>query len=202
MTNWLKILVVSLLLPAGAGQAAETAGDVLAISGECSLDAGGQRVSLKLGDAVHVGDAVEVGAAAKLKLHMVDGSVLALAAGSRLTVEGYTAAGGARAARLGLPAGLLHAVVSTMSAPSRFEVETATAVAAVRSTDWYLEAKPQVARVGVVDGVVALSSKATGNAVEIPKGYGARVELGQDPVLPRLWAGQEFEEYRTLTTLP
>jgi len=204
MTKCLKIfaLLVFLQTWADAGRAAEPAGEVLAISGACSIESGGQRQALKRGDAVHQGDSVEVAVAAKLKLRMADGSVLSLAGGSHLTVAAYTAAEGRRDARLDLSSGLLHAVVATMAAPSRFEVDTATAVAAVRSTDWFIEAKPELSRVGVVEGVVALASKVTGASVDIPKGFGARVEKGKDPIPPRTWTAAEFEEYRQLTTLP
>src|ERR1700691_590520 len=141
------LLVVALASAAGA----QSVGEVLAMGGQCFLQAGGQRTPLKIGDAVHVGDAVDVPEGAKLKLRMTDGTVIAVAAGSHVTIDQY-AMGGAdkRDAKLELASGLLRAVVAAVGDPQKFEVTTATGVAAVRSTDWFIEAKSGSSQVGVL----------------------------------------------------
>jgi hypothetical protein len=206
MKSWHIPGVVLLLLLAWTGrpQAADIAGNVLAVGGDCILETGGQRQPLKMKDAVHVGDTVVVPGNGKLKLHMVDGSVLSAAAGTTLTIAAYTvdAATGQREARLSLSGGLLRSVVQSMAGPSRFEVTAATAVAAVRSTDWFIESGAKITRVGVLTGRVGLISRGTGVAVDIPDRYGARVESGQDPMPPRPWKDEEFEEYIQMTALP
>ncbi|MBF0561981.1 MAG: hypothetical protein HQL37_08155, partial [Alphaproteobacteria bacterium] len=98
--------------------------------------------------------------------------------------------------------GLLHAVVSHMPQASTFEVRTATAVAAVRSTDWFLEAKPNVTRLGVVTGRVAFTSNATAKKVVMKSGWGTKIEAGKDPSKPHLWAREEFVEYTQQTAVP
>src|SRR5439155_23412475 len=120
---------------AGAGP---QAGEVRALSGQCFVETGGQKRPLRLGDAVQVGDTVDVEAGAKLKLRMSDGSIIAIGSGGRLTIADYrVAAGGERRdATLSLGERLLHAVVPALSDSPHFEVETATGVGAVRSTDW------------------------------------------------------------------
>jgi hypothetical protein len=117
---------------------------VLALFGQCSGENGGGRVLLKLGDAVYVGETLEAAAGAKLKLRMNDGSILALAPEGRLTITDYRVGdhGESRDATLSLGAGLLRAVVSPLNGSSHFEVDTATGVAAVRSTHWFIEARP------------------------------------------------------------
>jgi FecR protein len=144
---------------APAALAAADAGQVLTFNGNCADVAGGRRTLLKVGDTVHVGDNIEVGNGAKLKLLMVDGSVLALAAGTRMTVQGYTveAAGDQRNARLKLDGGLLRAIVSKVRGPSTFEVDSATGAAAVRSTDWFFDAEPNKTAVTVIDGTVSFA---------------------------------------------
>src|SRR5215467_811827 len=128
--------------PRGAASAEPQAGEVLALSGQCSGEIGGSRRLLKLGDAVQVGETVEVAAGAKLKLRMSDGSIIAIASDSRLTITDYRVGNGgeSRDAILWLGAGLLRAAVSTLKGSPHFEVDTATSVAAVRSTDWFIEA--------------------------------------------------------------
>jgi hypothetical protein len=64
----------------------------------------------------------------------------------------------------------------------------------VRSTDWFIEAKPQTTQVGVLAGKVELTSHATGGEVAIPARWGARVELGRDPVPARVWTPAEFDD--------
>src|SRR5215475_5915546 len=68
---------------------AAPAGAVLAISGECTREAGGQRTPLKLGDPVEVGDAIEVPATARLTLRRCDGSGISAAPGRRMTIQSY-----------------------------------------------------------------------------------------------------------------
>jgi hypothetical protein len=187
----------------GAASAGSQAGEVLALFGQCFVETGGRRKPLKAGDAVDVGDALDVAVGAKLRLRMNDGSVIAIASGGRLTIADYRVGDGgeSRDATLSLGEGLLRAVVSTLKGPPHFEVDTATGVAAVRSTDWFIEARPGSTQVGVLEGRVSLKSVATGKEIVIPAHWGARVEAGRDPVLARVWTAAEFDDFIRRTNL-
>jgi hypothetical protein len=198
--------IVAVLTVAGMRETAAAepqAGEVLALFGQCFVETAGRRNVLRTGDAVHVGDTLDVSAGAKLKLRMKDGSVLALASGSRLTIADYRIGNGGerRNATLSLGRGLLRAVVSLFKGVPHFEVDTATGVAAVRSTDWFIEARPESTQVGVLDGRVSLKSVATGRAIVIPARWGARVEAGRDPVPARVWTEAEFADFIGRTNL-
>jgi hypothetical protein len=197
------LLALVLTLAFRAAAAAPDAGEVLAMGGQCFAVSQGARVALKIGDPVHVGDTMDVPQGAKLKLRMADGSVIAVAQGSQLTIEAY-AVGGAdkRDVKLGLASGLIRAVVASVGEPQHFEVATATGVAAVRSTDWFIEAGAGSTRVGVLAGAVALTSAATGRSVRIPARWGARVEAGRDPVPARVWTPEEFDAVIARTDVP
>jgi hypothetical protein len=188
----------------GRAQAGEPCGTVIGISGQCFAETGGQRIPLKLGDSLFTAATIDVSPTGKLKLRMSDGSVISLAPGTRVTLAAYkTAAGGRReGAQLSLGEGLLRAVVSPGERPGNFEVETAVGVAAVRSTDWFIEAKPGSAQVGVLSGTVTLTSNATGRAVTIPARWGARLEAGRDPVPARVWSPEEFQAAIARTDVP
>jgi hypothetical protein len=207
MRNHLAIaaLVALLVVPGmrGTASAAPSAGEVLALLGQCFVETDGRRTPLKLGDPVHIGDTVEVAAGAKLKLRMNDGSVIALAAGGRLTIADYRVGDGgqSRDATLSLGEGLLRAVVPTLKGAPHFEVDTATSVAAVRSTDWFIDARPGSTQVGVLEGRVSLRSVATGREIVIPARWGARVEAGRDPVPARVWTEAEFDDFIGRTNL-
>jgi len=195
MRNRLATAFFAVLLAAGPAMAAAPAGQVLALVGTPLLNSGGQIQALQLGSPVAVGDTVETPADAKVKLRMNDGSIISVASGSRLTIADYkTGAAAGRDAKLTLGVGLLRAAVTAAAGPSHFEVDTATGVAAVRSTDWFIRASAEVTQVGVLNGEVALASAATGKSVLIGPGLGARVFRGRDPVPPRKWLQSEFDE--------
>jgi hypothetical protein len=179
------------------------AGEVLVMGGQCFVEAPGASVPLKQGDVVHVGDSIDVPQGAKLKIRLDDASIIAAAPGTKLTIKAF-AIGGAekRDSELTLEKGLLRAVVASVGEPQKFEVDTATGVAAVRGTDWLIEARPGSTQVGVLEGVVSLASEATGRAVRIPARWGARVEAGHDPVPPRVWSDAEFANDIARTNLP
>ncbi len=132
MRNHLAIIVIVAVLAfsgiRGSASASAQAGEVLALFGQCFLETAGRRDPLKPGDPVHAGDTLDVAAGAKLKLRMNDGSVIAVASGSRVTIAEYRVGddGESRDATLSLGEGLLRAVVSTLTGPPHFEVETAT----------------------------------------------------------------------------
>src|SRR5215472_5954464 len=105
--------VFSLLLLSHRASATD-AGQVLTYNGDCYAVVDGKRIKLNMGDVVHVGDVLELGNDAKLKLQMVDGSVLSLSANSRMTIGSYDvlADGTHRDAKLNLDSGVVRAVVS------------------------------------------------------------------------------------------
>jgi hypothetical protein len=196
-------IALALTGPRDVASAEPQAGEVLALSGQCSGEIGGSRKLLQPGDAIQVGETVEVAAGAKLKLRMSDGSIIAIASDSRLTITDYRIGNGgeSRDATLSLGAGLLRAVVSALKGSPHFEVDTATSVAAVRSTDWFIETRPGSTQVGVLAGSVSLKSVATGREVIVPARWGARVEAGRDPVPGRVWSRGEFDAFISRTNL-
>ncbi len=189
------LYAAALLLLSWPGLAlAAPAGTVVGLSGASTVESRGARGMIKLGQPVEVGDTVEVPADGKLKLRMADGSVISVAAGTRLTIAAYTvdAAGQRQDAQLSLAQGLLRAVVAPVERPAKFEVDTAVGAAAVRSTDWFVEGSATAMQVGVLTGSVEMTSAATKRRETIPARWGARMEAGRDPVPPRLWSPAEF----------
>ena len=202
----LAIALVALLAVAGRPAvvpAAPAAGQVLAVFGSAFVESAGRKAPLQLGSPVQVGDSVEVPSGAKLKLRMADGSVISVASGSRLTIADFKtgADGQGREAKVALANGLLRAVVASVSGPSHFEVSTATGVAAVRSTDLFVEASANLTQVGVLTGEVDCTSAATGKSVLLKPGWGTHMYQGLDPVPPRKWLQSEFDAVIARTNL-
>ncbi|MFI4948230.1 MAG: FecR domain-containing protein [Alphaproteobacteria bacterium] len=196
--------VFVVVLWVGAARSATPAGSVVAISGQCYVESDGKRTALKFADKVNVADTVDVPAGAKLKLRMNDGSIISVAASSQLTIASYTidADGKRHDVELSLGQGLMRAVVAPIDRPARFEVNTALAAAAVRSTDWFIEAQPGVATVAVLVGGVGLTSKATNASVLVPARSGSSVEAGHDPTAPHVLRQAEFNALIARTEPP
>ena len=198
-------LIASVLLIISMGLAsAAPAGTVVGLFGSCFIESGGARNAAALGRSVQVGDTIDVPADGKMKLRMVDGSVVSVASGTRMTVAAFTvdAAGQRQDAHLSLGQGLLRAVVAPVERPANFEVDTAVGTAAVRSTDWFVEASATAMQVGVLAGSVDMTSAATKRRETIPARWGARLEAGRDPVPPRLWSQAEFAAVIARTNVP
>jgi hypothetical protein len=199
---WLRAAALMLLLTGAA--IAGPAGTVVGVSGACFVESGGSRSAARIGQPVQAGDTVDVAADGKLKLRMADGSVISVAAGSRLKIAAFevNGAGQRQDAVLGLEQGLLRAVVAPVERPASFEVNTAVGAAAVRSTDWFVEASPTSMQVGVLSGSVDMRSGATRRTITIPARWGARLESGRDPVPPRVWSQAEFDSVIARTNVP
>jgi hypothetical protein len=200
----LALIAAALVLLSGGTALAQSAGTVIGLSGDCFVVSGGSRAALRLGQPVQVGDILDVAASGKLKLRMADGSIVSIASATRMAIRAYTvdAAGQRQDANLSLGQGLLRAVVAPVTGPAKFEVDTAVGTAAVRSTDWFVEAFPASMQVGVLDGTIVMTSDATGRSVTIPARWGGRLEAGLDPVPPRVWSQAEFEAVVARTEVP
>jgi hypothetical protein len=205
----LALAAILSLTNARPGFAAADAGEVLTFYGDCFRVIGDQRIPLVTGDKVRVGDVVEVPNGSKLKMRMIDGSVVSVASGARMTVEAYDVDtnGQKREAKFHLDTGLIRAVVAQVGQPSSFEVNTATGVAAARSTDWFVESERNVMRVSVLDGSVSFTRRepvgryGTG-AVLIPPRSISEIDAKGLPTEPRPGTQAEFDRLIDRTSVP
>jgi hypothetical protein len=165
----------------GIGGAAS--GEILALSGTASIQTGGQQRPVAMGDPVQAGDTIDVPQDSKVRLRMNDGSIITIAPGTRVTIDKYDVddSGTRQEGELTVSSGLLRAVVSAGSGTPNFEVKTATGVAAVRGTDWYIDAQGDATRVYVITGTVSLSDRAGGSSVTIPPMEASSVDVRKAP---------------------
>jgi hypothetical protein len=166
---------------------AAASGEVLALSGAASIETNGQQRPVAMGDPVQVGNIIDVPQDSKVRLRMNDGSIITLAPGARMTIDKYDVDGsGVRQdAELTMSSGLLRTVVSAGSGTPDFEVKTATGVAAVRGTDWYIDVKGDATGVYVVTGVVSLSDPSGGSLVTISPMEASTVDAHKEPMNSR-----------------
>jgi hypothetical protein len=102
---------------------------------------------------------------------------------------------------------LIRAVVAQVGQPSSFEVNTATGVAAARSTDWFVEADPNVTRVSVLDGSVSFARRepvgrsGTGPVLIPPRSI-SEIDAKALPTPPRPGTQAEFDRLIDRTSIP
>lgn len=103
-----------------------------------------ERRHLSVGDSLNVGDEIRT-TNGQAVVELADGSTLQVERGSRLTFDRLTQYGrsGMADTRMNLERGRVNTRVETVEQEdSRFEIETPSAVAAVRGTEFSLESQP------------------------------------------------------------
>ena len=150
---------------------------VASVSGAVQLISGvdGQKRPLKPDALIRVGDEI-ISGAGTATIELADGSEVRLSPESRLTFNRLTQYGrsGMIDTRLRLNRGEVHTRVKpVIEGGSRFEIETPSAVAAVRGTAFALQTSASGTSLQVTRGVVDFG--APGKVRRIPAGYGASV---------------------------
>jgi hypothetical protein len=177
-------------------QAAEIAvAEAIAVRGDVTVESGAAKNPLVLRQALHRGDMV-VSGAGKAKILLNDGSIVSLGENSRLRLADYGGTGATLGTRLFLVGGVLRLFVNRTAAGGSFEVESETATAAVRGTDWLIEAVPERTSVAVLHGSVAVSgtgAHASETVLLDAPGLGVDVPRGAAPGAVHPWSKQRFD---------
>jgi len=158
------LLAAALLAAAAFGASAEggpAPGRVTFVSGEATRSAGGRTERLALDSPVFEGDVIETRGRTRLELTLRDQSVLRVGPRSRVVlgsaVFGRSVEERQVAARL-LVGDVWAKVARTVGGDSRFEVQTANAVAGVRGTTFRVDARADKSVVvKVYGGTVAVA---------------------------------------------
>lgn len=194
---------------------------VISVTGHVQHISGmnGRKLPLAEDTVVRVGDEI-LSSAGSATIELADGSELRISPNSRLMFNRLTQYGksGMVDTRLRLQRGEVHTRVQPMiEGGARFEIETPSAVAAVRGTAFTLQTSATGSRVQVTEGVVDFGKP--GKTRRIPAGYGASVSTSDSgtleirqlppapaitplpPVLKRLpaeliWQANGFPAYR------
>ena len=198
------VAALALLLVATAAQAQETPvlGDVGRVVGEVTVLRGADRLPAAPGTVLHEGDGIATGPEARVEILCADGSSIIVGPDSTVSVAAYAPAGGAGRALLDLVQGILRVTLSGRTPWDSYEVRSATAVASVRSTDWIVDATRVKTGVFVVDGNVAVTSRAGAGEVMLAPGQGTEVLVGALPSAPKAWGQPRVDDVLARTSLP
>jgi FecR-like protein len=141
--NILVAWVVACVMTTATAYAAPV-GQVTAIKGRADVMSPGNRaVPLGKGDSVREGDIVRTKSRSRVQITFDDGSIIRLAAGSRIRIDEYAMGKGKDRGILKLFRGKVQSIVKKsrgffgFGKMNRFEVHTPTAVCGVRGTDYF-----------------------------------------------------------------
>jgi hypothetical protein len=201
--SFMSLLIASTVWP----QAQNSIGRVTALEGQATVLHQGRFAPepLALQKPVFEEDIIETGLASKIKITLIDATVISLGEQSRLELRrfAHNAREQTRTARLTLAVGIFRAIINTLVPSSTFEVTTPTAIAAIRATDLMGEVTPNSTAVVVLEGTVTLANVRPdfrGTAV-LTEGEGSTVTADQPPTTPTRWSPSRIEALQRATTV-
>jgi hypothetical protein len=189
-------------------QGVRSIGSVSELVGRCLVSRHGETEArpLALGAELYEGDSVRTAAGAKLKLEFIDGSVVQLGEGTELALDWFLYAPEAQTQNVLLQAsaGIFRVIAELLLPRSAFVVQTATAAASVRGTEWIVEAAPGATAIVVLDGQVAVRNAAAAvpGEVVLQPGEGTTVEAGLAPRPPSVWGDARRNAFIARTAIP
>jgi ferric-dicitrate binding protein FerR (iron transport regulator) len=174
----LLMLARGLFAAGFVGQAVKALGDV-------RLSRDGSDITVGPGTALQLGDVIKTGAGARLRLRLVDGSILTLGENSALSIDIFAVDGTNKSRTVVMT--LLNGIVNAAAAKSGedkfdYQIKTANAYSAVRGTKWIVNDQKGETGVYVLSGEVELGANA-GQPKLIPAGSWSLVDA-QGKVAP------------------
>src|SRR6185437_2621975 len=176
-------LVCLAMLWATESRAAEIIiGSVLAVRGEVFRGDDAKQLPLAAKAPVHLGDTI-VSGAGKAKIGLNDGTIISVGENTRIRLTMYQSTSNNLTTRLNVWAGVLRLLVARVASGGHFEIESETAIAAVRGTDWLMDVTTDTTGVAIITGAVTVSSKGQpGSSVVLDTpGHGTDVARGAAP---------------------
>jgi len=181
---------------------AQEVGTVAAIEGSAQIGRDGTWTDATAGAAVLRGDQLRTGRPGRLRVVFQDDSVLTLSDGSQMTVNDQTfdPQRGKGRSLFQLVRGKVDALVSDYyhRSGTSYEIETPTAVAGVRGTDFIVkyDDADEVTEVVGLSGEVQVHSllARSGPGVYVRAGQGTQIRRGQRPTAPQRFDDAIFRQ--------
>jgi hypothetical protein len=204
----LGILLLVLWSTPSPAQAPASIGTVDALVGDCTVVRFGQSgaSALAVGAELYEGDRIQTEAGARLRLAFVDGTVVQLGESTDLVLDWFLVAPDVNTQNvlLRVSSGIFRVILELVLPRAAFEVQTATAVASVRGTDWISEATPEATATVALEGQVAIRNvqPAVAGEVVLGPGEGTTVNAGAPPTAPTVWGDARRNQFIDRTTVP
>lgn len=173
--------------------------EIISIQGSAVLYQADGTVQQELhpGTLIHLGDRLKSGANSSAAVKFADNSILTLHSDSIIQFDHLSAHGttGMVNSRLHLLEGRMDTRVQPAQGPgSRFEIQTPSAISAVRGTEYRASVvlESQSSNIEVLEGNVAVSGAQKKRLIKA--GYGTRIVSGKAPIAPlKLLAAPQFK---------
>lgn len=137
---------------------ADPVGQVIKLSGNATVTRENATAPLVLGAALEPGDLLATDASGRVRLQLIDGSIINLGSQSEFSIDSVMSSDPAmgRQVSLDLLNGALRAFAAPATPKSRFEIRTPNAITAVRGTEWGILTGQQQSDVLVLSGRVGV----------------------------------------------
>ncbi len=193
---------VTLTMPAAA-QSPARIGTVVQQLGSVTVLRGSEPAVLRIGAPVFQGDRVITGSMARIRIELTDRSVLAIGSDTdvALTEQVSDSEGNPIRNVVSLLYGIVRATVQRVGPRQSSDIETQSAIASARSTDWLVEAGPGMSAVFVIEGEVTVGA-CTGGMVQLTPGLGTDVIGTAPPTAPAAWPQDRRDAALARTQLP
>ena len=188
--------------------AEQKVGQVVSLSGKAAVSHGksAKAEPLATQDPIYERDVILTEPAAKVKIRFDDGTHVTVAELSSLEIREFvlTPTQKLPSAFFILASGAFRAIVHNVSQRDAFVVQTPTAVAAVRGTDWMGEIKEDSTGVVVLQGKVGVSNvnPDVSGEVILTDLMGTDVKANQPPTPPKEWGAKRRNALLNATDLP
>jgi hypothetical protein len=189
------------VLAIGRGAAADGIGHVSRAIGELAAVRGHSIVVLATGDAVFVDDILRTGAESRALIVCIDGLQIAIGPATELALRSFVTdqPGGVRAV-FGLLQGITRLIGGVVATGRAIKLDTRTAIASVRSTEWLVESTAKGTGVLSIQGEVTVQALAGGTVV-LRAGEGTDVAPGSRPKAPAIWGQARRRDAIARTTV-
>jgi hypothetical protein len=200
--TWVAMLTAVVLCATPAWAQSEV-GTLAAVGGAPQVQRAGGWQDATRGSPVFIGDRIRTEASDSAKIVFQDDSVLDVAPNTEFTVNKQAFDPSARrfATLLRLVKGKVRAWVSDYyrQPHARYEIETPTAIAGVRGTEFVIlyDPKAEVTEVVGLAGVVDVTGKLAvlGGTVQVEARFVSRVEKGHFPTAPQQLDEGQMQQY-------
>jgi len=187
-------------------QERQSIGKVVALQGQVNVQRAGRSAPLQLQSPVYQDDVIRTLAASKVRLTLLDGTELSLGEEGSLTLSQFVYAPPQKSQNMlvRIATGAFRAVTKNVLPQANFEVQTATAVAAVRGTEWMGQVSADATAIFVVQGQVAVRhvQPDIGGEVVVTAGMGTDVRGTFPPTAPGKWGEARVETLQKAVALP
>lgn len=160
---------------------------------------------LAAASVIFQGDIIETAKRSKLRLRFVDGSLVNVGEESilKITTFVFDPAEKQRSSLMTMTKGFFRAIVNFVAPGSTFEIESHTAVASVRATDWMGRIDDEKTEIFVTEGsvgVVSANGRLDGETV-LTAGEGTTVPRNAPPAAAGRWGHDKLIRFREATSI-